>query len=228
MDSLEHIRIDTGPEPRHAVIWLHGLGADGHDFEPLVPELSGGAMPALRFLFPHAPARPVTINGGMVMRAWYDITALELDRASDPDGIRASADAVKALIQAEEDRGIGPESIVLAGFSQGGAIALYTGLRLTRPLAGIIALSCYLPLAAALASERSAASRDTPILMGHGRYDPLVPIGLGRQAAERLRAWGYAVDWRDYEVDHGVVAEEVADIRAWLGRRFAPSPAHPG
>lgn len=214
MTGLETIELETGAEIELAVIWLHGLGADGHDFEPVVREfeLPFGA----RFVFPHAPVRPVTINGGMHMRAWYDILALGPGGPEDEDGIRAIAAAVRELIAREVERGLSRDRIVLAGFSQGGAVALYTATRETEPLAGVIALSTYLPLAPALEGEASAESRDVPVLMAHGSFDPLIDISFGTLSRDLLLAFGYRVDWHSYPIEHGVSAEEIRDIGSWL------------
>jgi len=212
-DLLETIEIETGASPRAAVIWLHGLGADGHDFEPIVPELGLPAAPALRFVFPHAPLQAVTINGGAVMRAWYDITG---DGRQDAAGIRASQTRVEALIARERARGIAARSIVLAGFSQGGAVALQTGLRHPERLAGILALSAYLPLPDTLAHEASEANRGVPIFMGHGTEDPLIPLSWATRSRDHLVALGYAIEWREYQMPHSVCAEEIEDVGRWL------------
>lgn len=213
---LETLELETGPRTTAAVIWLHGLGADGHDFEPIVPELNLPEAPAVRFVFPHAPMQAVTINGGAVMRAWYDIYALEGVRREDDAGVRASQASVEALIAREKTRGIPAGRIVLAGFSQGGAIALQTGLRHPERLAGIMALSTYLPLASTLAAEASAANRGVPIFMAHGRHDPLIPIERAMISRDALRKAGYAVDWREYPMAHAVCYEEIGDMAAWL------------
>ena len=210
---LETLEIETGPSPRAAVIWLHGLGADGHDFEPIVPELGLPAAPTLRFVFPHAPLQAVTINGGAVMRAWYDITG---DGRQDAAGIRASQTRVEALIARERARGIAARSIVLAGFSQGGAVALQTGLRHPERLAGILALSAYLPLPDTLAHEASEANRGVPIFMGHGTEDPLIPLSWATRSRDHLVALGYAIEWREYQMPHSVCAEEIEDVGRWL------------
>jgi len=199
-----------------AVIWLHGLGADGHDFVPVVPELKLPAGHGIRFVFPHAPSIPVTINGGMPMRAWYDILALGPGGPEDEEGVRATAAAVRALIDREINRGLSRDRIVLAGFSQGGAIALHTATREAEPLAGVIALSTYLPLAANLEHEATAASRETPILMAHGSLDPLIDISFGTLSRDLLLAAGYQVSWKSYRIEHGVSPEEIRDIGAWL------------
>lgn len=220
MDILPAVEHETAANPRWSVIWLHGLGADGHDFAPIVPELVAPGWPALRFVFPHAPVRPVTVNGGMAMRAWYDIKGLDIASQEDEAGIRASIAAVRALIAREQARGVAPGRIVLAGFSQGGAIALAGGLRLDEPLAGIIALSTYLPLAGSLAAERSAANAAVPIFQAHGQADPVVPLALGSASRDALLALGYRVDWHVYPMGHAVCPQEIADLRAWLGARL--------
>ena len=215
-DLLETVEIETAPAPRASIIWLHGLGADGHDFEPIVPELGLPETLAVRFVFPHAPARPVTINGGMVMRAWYDVVAAGGDRREVEPGVRESSRRIEALIDRERARGVADSAIVLAGFSKGGAMALHTGLRHPQRLAGIMALSCFLPLAETVATEGSAANRDVPIFMAHGTHDPLIPIERGRQARDLLAGLGYRIEWHEYRMPHSVCAEEVADIAGWL------------
>jgi phospholipase/carboxylesterase len=217
------IEIETAPAPDAAVIWLHGLGADGHDFEPLVPELRLPARLRLRFVFPHAPVRPVTINMGMPMRAWYDILQMGGGR-EDAAGIRASQGLLEALVARERGRGIAAARIVLAGFSQGGAVVLHTGLRHAERLAGVLALSTYLPLAATVAAERSAANRDLPVFMAHGSQDPMIDIARARESRAFLEELGYAVQWREYAMPHSVCAEEVGDIAGWLLSRLAPAP----
>jgi phospholipase/carboxylesterase len=207
------VKMETGASPQAAIIWLHGLGADGHDFEPIVPELGLPASLSVRFVFPHAPLMPVTINGGAVMRAWYDVAG---DGRQDEAGIRASQARVEALLTREKARGIRAASIVLAGFSQGGAVALQTGLRHPERLAGILALSTYLPLADKLAAEASPANRAVPILMCHGIQDSVIPLSAATRSRDALRALGYAVDWREYPMPHAVCAEEIADIGRWL------------
>ena len=199
-----------------SVIWLHGLGADGHDFVPIVPELHLPDTLPVRFIFPHAPHRPVTLNNGYVMRAWYDIKALALRAEEDAAGIRASEMLVCDLIQAEVAAGIKASRIVIAGFSQGGAIALQTALRYPQRLAGVLPLSTYLPLRDSLAAEASAANADIPILMCHGRQDTVVPVQLGERSRDALLTQGYAVDFRYYDMPHSVCAEEIRDIGLWL------------
>lgn len=215
---LETLELETGPGPTAAVIWLHGLGADGYDFEPIVPELGLSDTPAVRFVFPHAPMRPVTINGGAVMRAWYDVLSLDGVRREDEVGVRTSQASVEELIAREASRGIPAGRVVLAGFSQGGAIALQTGLRHAERVAAIMALSTYVPLAPTLTAEASAANRQAPIFMAHGRHDSLIPIERAVMSRELLRKAGYDVEWHDYEMEHAVSREEIDDIATWLRR----------
>jgi phospholipase/carboxylesterase len=210
------IEIETAPAPRASIIWLHGLGADGHDFEPIVPELQLPATLPVRFVFPHAPMRPVTINGGMVMRAWYDVVDAGGARREVEPGVRESQRRIEALIERERSRGTPAGAVVLAGFSQGGAMALHVGLRYPERLAGILALSCFLPLADTLAAEASAAHRETPVFMAHGTHDPLIPLARGVQARDLVAALGYRVSWHQYPMPHAVCAEEIADIARWL------------
>ncbi len=219
-DLPETLEIETGARPDAAVIWLHGLGADGHDFEPIVPELGLPPGLALRFVFPHAPMRPVTINMGMRMPAWYDILQMG-GGAEDAEGIRASQAALEGLIARECARGVKPERIVLAGFSQGGAVALQTGLRHAQALGGIMALSTYLPLAATLQAERSTANQAIPLFMAHGSQDPMINISRARQSLAALETLGYAVEWHEYPMQHSVCAEEIADISDWLVKILA-------
>jgi phospholipase/carboxylesterase len=221
MPLLPAVEHETGPAPRHSVIWLHGLGADGNDFAPIVPQLVDPAWPALRFVFPHAPVQPVSINGGVPMRAWYDIFGFDARAPQDEAGIRASIDAVEALLTREHERGVPSERIVLAGFSQGGAIALAAGLRHAQTLAGIVALSTYLPISATLAPERSVASARVPIFWGHGSADPVVVLQRGLDSRRLLESLGYAIDWHTYPMGHAVCAEEIADLRGWLTDRLA-------
>ena len=213
--TSDAIEVETGPNPDAAVIWLHGLGADGSDFEPVVPALGLAGRLSARFVFPHAPVRPVTINNGMRMRAWYDIAELG-GRHQDETGIRASQALVEALIGRERARGVEARRIVVAGFSQGGAIALQTGLRHAERLAGIMALSTWLPLAAMLEAERQPANADVPIFIAHGRYDDVVGLERGQQSREALEALGYEVDWHDYPMAHAVCPQEIGDISGWL------------
>jgi len=219
----ETVEIESAPSPDAAVIWLHGLGADGHDFEPVVPELRLPPRLRVRFVFPHAPLRPVTINMGMRMRAWYDILQMG-GGEEDEAGVRASQALLQALIEREKHRGVDPRRIVLAGFSQGGAIVLQTGLRHAERLAGILALSTYLPLAGKLAAERSAANRDLPVFMAHGTHDPMIGIPRARESRAALETLGYPVQWKEYAMAHSVCGEEIDDIAAWLLRLLAPGP----
>jgi phospholipase/carboxylesterase len=215
-DRLEAIEIETAESPGASVIWMHGLGADGHDFVDVVPELGLPARPGVRFVFPHAPMRPVTINGGYVMRAWYDIRDDGGVRREDAAGVRASQKAIEALIAREKERGVPAAAIVLAGFSQGGAMALHTALRHPERLAGVMALSCSLPLAEALAAEAAPANRDVPIFMAHGTHDPMIPMARALRARETLAGLGYRLEWREYPMPHSVCLEEIRDISAWL------------
>lgn len=215
-EALEAVEVQTAPHPAATVIWLHGLGADGYDFVPVVRELDSLGAPPARYVFPHAPLRPVTINGGAVMRAWYDVVGTDLVRREDEAGIRASQAAVERLIEREAGRGTPPARIVLAGFSQGGAITLQTGLRRPQPLAGLVALSCYLPLADRFEAERHPASVGVPIFLAHGHTDPIVPLARGAAARDRLGALGHPVRWHEYPMPHSVCAEEIRDIAAFL------------
>ena len=217
MKALETVTVETGPNPTYAIIWMHGLGADGHDFEPLVPELIGPGMPALRFVFPHAPVRPVTINNGYAMRAWYDIIGIDRRSAEDFKGITESAEAISGLVHREHARGINSDRILLAGFSQGGAMALHLATRHPDTFAGIVALSCYLPLSRET-RLRNTANLATPIFMAHGTQDPVVPYMLGDESRQLLEAAGYRVEWHDYPMPHSVGEPEVADLRTWLKR----------
>ncbi len=218
---LDAIELQTGPAPQRAIIWLHGLGADGRDFAPIVPELDLGDLPDVRFVFPHAGVMPVTINNGMPMRAWYDIIGTELTRREDAAGIRASEAQVVALIEREQARGIAPEHIVLAGFSQGCAMTLHTGLRYGKTLAGLVGLSGYLPLADLLEAERQGANRDTPIFLAHGTQDPVVPYERAKATLAALQALGHPVEWHDYPMPHSVHPQEIQDIAAFLRRVLA-------
>jgi phospholipase/carboxylesterase len=220
MDAIE---IETGAQPDAAVLWLHGLGADGHDFEPVVPELRLPPALRVRFVFPHAPVRPVTINHRMRMRAWYDILQLG-GGPEDEAGIRESQAAVEGMIAREQARGVPPGRIVVAGFSQGGAIALQTSLRHRSRLAGVLALSTYLPLGATLEQERSEANASVPIFMAHGAYDDIIPLARAEQSRDRLLALGYGIEWRAYAMPHSVCGEEIADIARFLVRVLGPAP----
>jgi len=227
MTDLPLTTVEIAPtgSVRSSVIWMHGLGADAHDFEPIVPELRLPEALGVRFVFPNAPIRPVTINNGMRMRAWYDVLSLDLPRQEDPEGVYASERAIYALLEREKQRGVSADRIVLAGFSQGGAMALHTGLRYPERLAGILALSCYLPLASRLNSERRTANQATPIFMAHGDYDAVIPMRYGQQSAEALEGLGYLVEWSDYGMGHEVCFQEIRDIAAWLQRVLAAPAA---
>lgn len=218
---LPCVETETAPNPHHAVIWLHGLGADGNDFAPIVPELVDRSWPALRFLFPHAPVRPITINGGMPMRAWYDISGMEIAQKQDETGIRASIGLLDELIDHERSRGIASENILIAGFSQGGAIALAGGIRHAQRLGGIVALSTYLPIAEKTDAEAAAANRDVPIFMAHGTLDPTVSHALGEMSRGYLQQRGYSIEWHAYPMAHQVCMEEIADLKRWIGPRLS-------
>jgi len=215
---LPHITLDSGPDPRHSIIWLHGLGASGDDFVPVAQALY---LPqAMRFIFPHAPQRPVTINGGYVMPAWYDIAGSEIDAKQDAAGIAASRREIEKLIAREVARGIAPARIFLAGFSQGGAVALHCGLHARENLGGILALSTYLPLADATRATDISTARDTPVFMAHGTLDSVVPYSLGKQSAARLQRLGCAIEWHEYPIQHTLCPEEIRDISGWLARQI--------
>ncbi|MBK8181410.1 MAG: alpha/beta fold hydrolase [Candidatus Competibacteraceae bacterium] len=222
---LTTVEIEPAGVVRSSVIWLHGLGADAHDFEPIVPELRLPEELGIRFVFPNAPNRPVTVNGGMQMRAWYDVLSMDLPRQEDPDGVYASEQAINQLLEREKQRGVSADRMVLAGFSQGGAMALHTALRYPDRLAGTLALSCYLPLAAKLNNDRRPANQQTPIFMAHGDYDSVIPLRYGQQSAELLRTLGYPVEWQDYSMGHEVCWEEIRDIASWLKRVLAVAQA---
>jgi len=215
---LETVEIEPRAAADAAVLLMHGLGADGHDFEPLVAELRLPASPSVRWVFPHGPVRPVTLNGGYRMRAWYDIAAIDRRAPEDEAGIRESAEAVGRLVRRERERGIAADRIVLAGFSQGGALALFTALRWPERLGGVVGLSCYLPLAATLGAEAHPANAALPVFLAHGTMDPIVPAGLGEGSRDLLLAQGYDVEWHAYPMPHSVCGPEVADLRAWLLR----------
>ena len=221
IDLLETVEQETGHDPQWAVIWLHGLGADGHDFAPIVPELIRPGWPALRFVFPHAPVRPVTINNGMRMRAWYDIVGMDFPTRADSHGVNESVVQANALIEREQARGIPAHRILLAGFSQGGAIALAAGVRRTTPLAGLIALSTYLPDAQAATEGKSAKATTQPVFMAHGASDPVIPLMYAEQSAQLLKTLGFNVDWHRYPMAHQVCAEELRDLGDWMAQRFA-------
>ncbi|GMV30995.1 MAG: phospholipase/carboxylesterase [Rhodanobacteraceae bacterium] len=218
---LPAVELETRAKPSHSVIWLHGLGADGHDFAPIIPELVARDWPALRFVFPHAPVRPVTINGGMAMRAWYDIKGADIASRQDETGVRESIAQLDALIAREADRGVPASRVMLAGFSQGGAIVLAGGVRHPKRLAGIVALSTYLPIHETTATESSPANAGLPIFMAHGSLDPVVPQTLGTRSRDLLRGLGHEVDWHSYPMAHTVGAQEIADLRQWMGARLA-------
>ena len=220
-DLLETVEQETGPSPQWAVIWLHGLGADGHDFAPLVPELAREGWPDIRFVFPHAPVRAVTINNGVRMRAWYDIVGMDFPTRADSEGVDQSILQAGALIDREHARGICPERILLAGFSQGGAIALAAGLRRKTPLAGLIALSTYLPGAGTAAASMGETAATQPVFMAHGGADPVIPVMYAERSSQLLQTLGFAVDWHRYPMAHQVCAEEIRDLGEWMTRRFA-------
>lgn len=218
---LTTVEIEPVGTARSSVIWMHGLGADANDFHPIVAEMRLPAALGIRFVFPNAPVRPVTINGGMPMRAWYDVLTMDLPRREDPDGVYDSERALVALIEREQQRGVPAERIVLAGFSQGGAMALHTGLRYPQRLAGILALSCYIPLADCLSADRHLANQATPILITHGDYDAVIPLRYGQLSVERLQSLGYQPEWHHYGMGHEVCWDEIRDIAAWLARVLA-------
>ena len=215
---LETIEVQTGPKPDAAVLWLHGLGADAHDFEPIVPELVRPGERAWRFVFPNAPVRPISINGGARMRAWYDIRSLDRSLAEDAAGFRDTDAKIRELIAKEIGRGIAADRIVLAGFSQGGAVSLYTAPRLAERLAGVMALSCYLPLQGEFSEKRAAANDATPIFMAHGQEDQMLPFSMGLESRDFLKNHGYTIEWHAYPMAHAVCAAEIADIREFLFR----------
>jgi phospholipase/carboxylesterase len=217
LDTVEHA---TGPDPQWTVLWLHGLGADGHDFAPIVPELVRRDWPALRFVFPHAPQRAVTINGGARMRAWYDIRDFDLANRADAQGVEESIAQVEALIAREAGRGVPASRLLLAGFSQGGAITLAAGLRRREPLAGLVGLSTYLPMHDGAARQLATQATAQPVFMAHGLQDPVVPYAAGELSAARLRELGFHVDWHRYPMPHSVCADEIRDLGDWMSRRF--------
>ena len=216
--DTDAVIIEPPASHRASVIWLHGLGADGHDFEPVVPELRLPDQLGIRFIFPHAPIRPVTINGGMAMRAWYDVKGPDLRRGEDAGAITESTRIINRFIAAEIDAGVAAHRIVLAGFSQGGAITLHCGLRYPERLAGLLALSTYLPLPGQLAAEKSVAGRTVPILMLHGVYDPVIPLQAGLQSCEFLKQAGYDIEWQTYPMQHSLCLEEIQHIGRWIER----------
>lgn len=225
MDIPETVEVGGGERPDGSVIWLHGLGADGHDFEPIVPEFNLDQQADIRFVFPHAPVRPVTINSGIPMRAWYDVISLDRAGPQDEAGIRGSAATLAQLIAREHDRGVPHDRIVLAGFSQGGAIAMHTAMRFKERLAGLMALSTWMPLESTIAAEvmqnPESQPRDLPVLMAHGSFDPMLPISAGEHARDLMRKAGFDVQWHDYPMAHAVCGEEIAEIRSWLLNIFS-------
>jgi phospholipase/carboxylesterase len=218
---LETIEIESAPNPTAAIIWMHGLGADANDFVPMVRELDLRGLPGIRFVFPNADTMPVTINGGYVMRAWYDIVATDLGRQEDEAGLRASQLKVEALIAREKARGIPADRIIVAGFSQGSAMTLMAGMRHPEKLAGLMCLSGYVPVAAKAVAEHTAASLATPVFMAHGRMDPVIPVARAEQSRDLLKQLGYNVEWHEYPMQHSVCQEEVAHISAWLKKVLA-------
>ena len=225
MSELDTVEVETGRSPVGSIIWLHGLGADGHDFEPIVPELGLPPDLPLRFVFPHAPVRPVTLNGGMKMRAWYDILSLEAEGRADEAGVHDSSERLGHLIERERSRGIDDGRILIAGFSQGGAVVLHHALRSPKHFAGILALSTYLPLGGTLQSEildaAETANTDVPVFIAHGTMDPMVPLAGGRRAADTLESLGYDVEWHQYPMAHAVCPEEIADIARFIVRAYS-------
>lgn len=219
---LSSVIIEPTEPASASVIWLHGLGADGHDFEPVVPQLQLSPLFSVRFIFPHAPIRPVTINGGMEMRAWYDILSFDIPREVDQKAIEQSSAQIVDLLEEEQNAGIASEKIFLAGFSQGGAIALHTAIRYAKPLAGILALSTYLPTIETIFQQSSTANQKTPFLMGHGTQDPVVPIAYGKSAYEALLEHGYSATWTEYTMPHSVCYTEIVDISRWMKRILSP------
>jgi len=220
LEPLSTIEIPAKAEHLYSIIWLHGLGADGHDFENLAPELQLTARANIRFIFPNAPVQPVTINGGTPMRSWYDILSMTEEHEVNTDDINQSAELIESLIQKEVAKGIAPENILLAGFSQGGVIALHTGLKYPLPLAGIVALSTYLPTIEQLKNERSAANQSLPIFIAHGIIDPIVAVEAGKAASDALQAMGYNVEWHDYLMEHSLCIEEIEHISAFINLIF--------
>jgi phospholipase/carboxylesterase len=220
LDTPETVEVGGGAQADGTVIWLHGLGADGHDFEPIVPELNLAEHADIRFVFPHAPVRPVTINGGVPMRAWYDVISLDRSGPQDEAGIRDSAASLLQLIEREKERGVDASRIVLAGFSQGGAIAMHTAMRVPRRLAGLMALSTWMPLESTIGEEvvdnAQSQPRELPVLMAHGTFDPMLPLAAGQHAREIMQDAGFKVQWHEYPMAHAVCAEEISEIRKWL------------
>ncbi|MDX1669315.1 MAG: alpha/beta hydrolase [Limnobacter sp.] len=218
--SASYLLVETSPNPEFCIIWLHGLGADGYDFLPVVKELDTMGLPPTRFIFPHAPMRPVSINAGHVMRAWYDIKHVNLQRQEDEGGIRESANVVSALINEQINAGLKPKHLILAGFSQGAAIAYQAGLRFEQTLGGLVALSGYLPVPDTLEAEKSQANIQTPIFVAHGSQDPVVPLDRGESAAKQLEQSGYAVQWQSYPMEHSLCMEEIQDIHSFIKAVF--------
>ena len=218
---LPAVEIETGPEPSHTILWMHGLGADGNDFVPIIKELGITSKKSLRFVFPHAPERSVTINNGYVMRAWFDIYGIGIGSIEDESGIRDSQEAIDALIERELQRGIASKHIILAGFSQGGAMALQTGLRQKNKLGGIMALSCYLPLISSFSTEVDPINSEIPIFMAHGMHDEVVPIQLATSSKEYLEQAHFAIEWHEYAMSYSVCVQEIIDIDHWLHRVLA-------
>lgn len=218
LQSVEHC---TTKFPAWSIIWLHGLGADGHDFAPIVPDLVRPDWPGIRFVFPHAPMRAVSINNGAVMRAWYNIVSMELDKRADEVGLRESMAELDALINRERDRGVPLSRIILAGFSQGGAVVLAHMLRQKTPVAGVMALSTYLPLGSKNAEELSQAAKNIPVFMAHGKFDPVVPLGLGEYSLQQLQQLGFTVQFKSYPMQHSVCPEEIRAMGDWLSERFS-------
>ncbi len=210
------IEVQTSANPVASVIWLHGLGADGHDFEAIVPELKLPASLAVRFVFPHAPMRPITINGGMVMRGWYDIMPGKDGFIENSDDIRDASDLIRSLIEQEQERGIPASRIILAGFSQGGAVAIYTGLGLEQPLAGIMALSTYVPMIDSAENWMSASAKSVPVFQAHGQFDPLIALNRAEKSAIVMKQQGIQVEWHSYPMEHSVCVEEILDISRWI------------
>ncbi len=214
----EAVIIEPQTEHKATVIWLHGLGADGHDFEPIVPQLKLDKELGIRFIFPHAPIMAVTINGGMQMRAWYDIKSPDLTQREDLETTKTSSETIKRYIEAEIDSGIPSEKIIIAGFSQGGAISLYTGLRFDKPLAGILALSTYLPIKDSTESELHESNKTTQIMQMHGEFDPIIPISTAKQSFDYMKQLGLNIEWIDYRMEHSVVPEQIRDIADWINK----------
>ena len=223
--TLDRVTIETGANPTAAVVWLHGLGADGHDFEPIIPELGLEEIGPIRFVFPHAPIRSVTINNGMEMRAWYDILEISIDRKVDEEGITASAKLVETLLTEQIEAGISPRRLILAGFSQGAAMAYHVGLKQNHPLAGILVLSGYLPLSESLQAPTDPDSPLTSILCCHGNWDPVVPVALGESSAKKVQQAGWPLEWKTYPAPHSLHPDEVVEIGNWLKSLLHDSPS---